>query len=242
MITEQSIIDFVNAHDYDIRKSHNGRWIDQKCSSDVSSFVADCILNYVDTIKQNEFSSDDIQYFDYSDKNVKLLFKKPSTTSKAAASEYDKFFQQPMKMFANAGILLERKQGNQNIFELKDRPLLEYISLSEKNALKFLFNYIEKVLLDSGLYSVFQRFFDTQTQDEYLKVKEFYTNFIIKETAIKKPTEPRRIFIKVMNPLAYFKNARGTEKGRISKQPITYDMLMYNRNNFGSSPKSVGRA
>lgn len=54
-----------------------------------------------------------------------------------------------------------------------------------------------------------------------------------------------RIFIKVLNPLAYFKNSCGTEKGRISEQNITYDMLMYNRNNFrdiyADKPKGVTR-
>ncbi len=50
-------------------------------------------------------------------------------------------------------------------------------------------------------------------------------------------------FIKVLNPLAYFKNSCGTEKGRLSEQNITYDMLMYNRNNFRDiySDKPKGR-
>ena len=30
MLTQQDIIDFCNQHNYDIRESHNGRWIDQK--------------------------------------------------------------------------------------------------------------------------------------------------------------------------------------------------------------------
>lgn len=34
MLTQQAIIDFCNQYDYDIRKSHNGRWIDQKCAAD----------------------------------------------------------------------------------------------------------------------------------------------------------------------------------------------------------------
>ena len=29
MLTQQDIIDFCNQHNYDIRESHNGRWIDQ---------------------------------------------------------------------------------------------------------------------------------------------------------------------------------------------------------------------
>lgn len=46
MLTQQSIIDFCNQYDYDIRKTGNGRWIDQKCAADVVTLVADCIYNY----------------------------------------------------------------------------------------------------------------------------------------------------------------------------------------------------
>lgn len=34
---------FLDEHDYDIRKTHNGRWIDQKCTMDVVCLVSDCI-------------------------------------------------------------------------------------------------------------------------------------------------------------------------------------------------------
>ena len=37
---------FLDEHDYDIRKTHNGRWIDQKCTMDVVCLVSDCIVEY----------------------------------------------------------------------------------------------------------------------------------------------------------------------------------------------------
>ncbi|MGN8428639.1 hypothetical protein ACR9LD_03875 [Helicobacter pylori] len=43
---EQQIIDFLKLRDYDIRKTQNARWIDQKCAPDVLSIVADCILEF----------------------------------------------------------------------------------------------------------------------------------------------------------------------------------------------------
>lgn len=68
---------------------------------------------------------------------------------------------------------------------------------------------------------------------------------IINNTNINGIVECNRIFIKVLNPLAYFKNSCGTERGRLSEQNITYDMLMYNRNNFrdvyAEKPKGVTR-
>ena len=40
-----TIQNFLDKHDYDIRKTHNGRWIDQKCTMDVVCLVSDCIDN-----------------------------------------------------------------------------------------------------------------------------------------------------------------------------------------------------
>ena len=123
--------------------------------------------------------------------------------------------------------------------------VLEYIALRERNALFFLKTYIEKVLRDSGIYSVFEDFFAAQTKDTYQRVKETFSTFIINNTKINGVVECNRIFIKVLNPLAYFNNSCGTEKGRLSEQIITYDMLMYNRNNFrdvyADKPKGVTR-
>ena len=36
---------FLDEHDYDIRKTHNARWIDQKCTMDVVCLVSDCIVD-----------------------------------------------------------------------------------------------------------------------------------------------------------------------------------------------------
>lgn len=42
-----TIQNFLDKHDYDIRKTHNGRWIDQKCTMDVVCLVSDCIVEYI---------------------------------------------------------------------------------------------------------------------------------------------------------------------------------------------------
>ncbi len=109
----------------------------------------------------------------------------------------------------------------------------------------FLKTYIEKVLLDSGIYRAFEAFFAAPTKGSYQEVKQTFSSFLLCNTKINGVVECNRIFIKVLNPLAYFKNSRGTEKGRLSAQPITYDMLMYNRNNFrdiyADKPKGIAR-
>ncbi|WP_295797916.1 hypothetical protein [uncultured Treponema sp.] len=254
MITEQQVTDFMKSFDYDIRKSHNGRWIDQKCTPDVISFIADCICYFANKKPDEEFTSQDIWFSDYAVKNTEAVFKKPSPKQNEAKNEYDKFFQQPMKLFANAQLMTERKEGVKNIYRINNFEILEYISLSEKNALKFLHRYIEKVLIDSEMICYFQKFFDYQkniivNKDKlkmlYNELREQFFFFTHRYTLIKGQYEPGRIFTKVINPLAYFNNAYGTERGHVSLDLITYDVLMYNRNNFrdiyANKPKGITR-
>lgn len=232
----------------------NGRWIDQKCTPDVVSFIADCIYNFAVENPKKEFTSRDIWFSDYAVQNTEAVFKKPSPKQNAAKNEYDKFFQQPMKLFANARLLTERKSGNKNLYAVNSLEILEYIAISEKNALKFLRRYIEKVLSDSEMNCHFQKFFENQKSvlDNKDKLKKLYNDvreqffyFTQRYTPIKKNYEPGRIFTKVINPLAYFYNSYGTESGHISKDVITFDVLMYNRNNFrdiyANKPKGITR-
>lgn len=246
LIRGQYLDDFLNSKDYDIRKTNNARWIDQKCTPDVVTIIADCILEYTSDDKNKDiFSSMDIWHNNYTVVNVEDIFKKPSPKSKAAKSEYDKFFQQPMEMLSYAGILTKIKKGNRNFYSIADKGLLQEIAFGERYALFFLVKYIEKVLRDSGIYSLFEEFFDKQDKNSYEKVKFGFRDFTIEYTPINNETEVFRIFTKVINPLAYDKSSYGTERGRLSKDIITYDMLMYNRDNFRdiyqSKPKGITR-
>lgn len=249
-MTEREIIVFLNTKNYDIRITHNARWIDQKCTPDVLCIVADCILNYIDTNGDIEFTSKDIWFSNYTIQNVHDIFRKVQVDSSSASNEYDKFFGQPIKLFAYAGILEEEKLGRGNKYKLLNRDILEYISLRERNALQFLIKYINKVIADSGLTSTFNEFFAEQTSNAYDKLKTAFYNFTVTNTAIGSRGsdgwfECGRIFTKVINVLAFSLNKRGTEKGRLSQHSITYDMLMYNRDNFrdiyAEKPKSISR-
>lgn len=248
MLTQQSIRDFLAQSDYDIRESGNGRWIDQKCTPDVVCAVADFICNYVaddPSPGSCPFTSKEIWHSEYASQYVEAVFKKPAPKNKNAKHEYDKFFQQPMEMFANAKILLKTKQGRRNIYQVNRLDILEYIALRERNALTFLKLYIEKVLHDSELSQDFDRFFQAPSKSSYRAIKSTFYAFTIQYTKINKDLECGRIFTKVINPLAYFYNTCGTDRGNLSKAPITYDMLMYNRPNFrdiyADKPKGVTR-
>jgi len=245
-LTEEQIKKFMAHYNYDIRITHNARWIDQKCTPDVLCIIADCILEFVNSNPEKEyFSSLDIWHNEYTVQNVESIFKKPNPDQEKARNEYDMFFQQPMEMFAAAGILNKKKDGNRNYYKLWNKMLLEFISIREMNALKFIELYNTKVLKDSGIYHYFEAFFNHPNDDTYEKMKQEFGRFTIFNTPINGKTECNRIFTKVLNPLSFMKNTFGTEKGRMSKGKITKDMLMYNRNNFRdiyvNKPKEMTR-
>lgn len=115
-MTNKLLQDFLNRHCYDIRKSGNGRWIDQKCAFDTVCFVADCIVDYLHEGGSVPFVSPQIWHRDYSITNVMRLFGKPDPTTRSTLDEYNKFFRQPLKMLSAAGVLSETRKGSKSNF------------------------------------------------------------------------------------------------------------------------------
>ena len=246
MLNEQAIHAFLEKYDFDVRKSQNGRWFDQKCTPDVISIVADCVFNYVmEKGKNIQFNSPEIWRHKYTEENVRDIFNKPSTGEAMAKNEYDKFFAQPLEMLAYSNVLTKIKRGNRNFYIVNNLAILEFIALRERNALLFIKIYIEKVLRASGIWPYFESFLYSQSKETYASLKDNYEFFIIQNTKINGKTEVRRIFTKVINPLAYYSRSLGSIKGRISKNTITYMDLMYNRENFrdlnADKPKGMTR-
>lgn len=118
--------------------------------------------------------------------------------------------------------------------------------MRDRNALTFLQCYIIKVLTDSNIIDKFNNFFNKVNKDSFETLKTEFEDFIIANTPTNGKTECRRIFTKVINPLAFLYGTEGTGKGRLSKHVITYDMLMYNRDNFrdiySDKPKDMTRS
>ncbi|GAA8052674.1 hypothetical protein JP0568_04010 [Helicobacter pylori] len=229
---ESQIINFLKLSDYDIRKTQNVRWIDQKCTPDVLSIVADCILEFTQYSIKKSFSVKDIWNNPYTNENVKTIFSKPDLNSDFSMHEYNKFFPQPIKLLAYSSILFETKIGNRNIYTIQNIELLEYLMQRETNALKFLILYIQKVLMDSGIYPLFDNFLQKQDTESFKQLKDGFTHFTINNTAINNTTECFRIFTKIINPLAFYYGKKGTRKGFLSNTIITKDELNYNRINW----------
>jgi hypothetical protein len=234
------INNYFSSFNFDIKTTKNARFMDQKVTPDVVCMIADCVLNFIET-KENQnikFSSTDIWKHEYSNTNIKEIFGKTDISNKKAKNEYDKFFQQPLKALAYAKILKEEKQGNKIYFTIMNLEILEYIAIKERNTLVFLDLYLKKVLEDSNIWCLFEDFFINNTKDKFTILKSEYERFIIEYTPINGKTEVRRIFTKVLNPLAFKRQKHGTSRGSFSKDIISNDVLMYNRKNWRDITKN----
>lgn len=246
---EQLIKKHLSSFNLDVRKSGDARFMDQKCTPDVISIMADCVINLVGEDKSRTFTVNDIWSSQYFIKTVRMIFKKPLANNPTVTHEYDKFIQQPLRMLAYANVLSMKKTGKANSYHINRYDILEYISLSERNANRFLYEYIERVLIDCGIYHYFEdyknAYLDNKLDDKsFNSLKERFQRFIIGNTKINGTVEVNRIFPKVLNVYAFHNGLPGTIKGRLSKHEIYYDDLMYNRLNWrdiGKKEKNISR-
>ena len=232
----EKIKQHLNKFDLDVRKSKDARFMDQKVTPDVLCIIADCVSNFV-ADRDIEFTKDDIWNDEYFNTNVKAIFNKPDAQNETTRQEYDKFTSQPLRTLAYAGILSLRKEGNKNMYKIKNKQLLEFIGMKERNAYIFLYHYLIKVLSDSNMLRFFEEFKNKcesgdVSNSDFLDLKTRFQRFIIGNTAINGTTEVNRIFPKILNVYSCENNIQGTIKGRLSKRQIYYTDLMYNRPNW----------
>ncbi len=239
------IVDKINKHlssiDFDLRKSGNARFIDQKCTPDILSSVAEAILELVEDDEDLTFTIKDVWSSPFSNDIMVDRFQKPAVTHQGAQNEYDKVFSQPIKLLEYSQLLIvDGKKGAAKTYKVNDIDLLRHISINDNKSLSFLISYLTKVIKDSDLTNLFDNFFDKQNKQSFNALKDGYCNFIIKHTPINGDTEVRRIFTKIINPLAFKNKALGTKGGRLSPMPINYAELFYNRVNFRDITKPKG--
>lgn len=209
----------------------------QKCTPDVVCIIADCIVNLRETNQNLEFTVQDIWNATYFIKNVKAIFNKPDPANTTTKSEYDKFIQQPLRLLAYAGVLNMEKKGATNFYKISNFAVLEYISLKDRNAYYFLYQYLVKVLTDSGLFKFFENYKQKYennelTQADFDELQRRYIQFIRGNTPINGELEIRRIYPKILNIFASEHHLPGSVKGRLAKEQFYYTDLMYNRKNW----------
>ena len=237
---EQELARFFDGKDLDIRKSRFSRFMDQKVTPDVLCFISDCILNLPDT---SRFTTKDIWNSDYFARNVVAIFGKPSPKNENARSEYDKFIIQPLRVLYYSEVLESDRRGQGYSYSIKNYEILEFISIKERNAYLFLFQYLVKLLSDSGLirfFDVFKRKCESGvvTNEDYMELRDRFIMFMRGHTPINQDVEIRRIFPKILNIYSYANMINGSEKGKLSKYPFQWVDLMYNRLNWRDTGKS----
>lgn len=226
----------------DVRVTRFSRFTDQKNTPDVLSFIAGCIYNYLNSDTEQTFTVKNIWESEYFINNVKFIFGKPDPTTNSAR-EYDKFINQPMRLLDYAKILSSETHGVGNVYRCIQPKILFYISVNESNSFHFLYEYLNKVMSDSGFLPRLHLYKDNPTSAEFISLKTNYQQFILGNTNIKTTVEINRIFPKLINIFAVSWNIPGSVDGKISENIFYFNDLRYNRTNFRDvgKPKQVPR-
>lgn len=231
---KNEISKFFNQYDFDIRKSKDARFVDQKCTPDIVCFIADCVLNMVAT--KPVFVINDIWGSQYFIHNCRVIFNKPWANDKKAYNEYNKVMSQPLKLLAYAKILNIKKVGRSLTFTINNENILDYISLKDRNAYNFLYLYFIKVLTDSGFVKHLEAYRDNinDLNEARGTLYNKYFLFISGNTPTKSKLDIRRMFHKILNVYASQQNIPGS-KGTF---PATYSDTMYNKKNWRDLDKN----
>lgn len=229
-----SIDDFLNQYDdFDIRQTHDARYVDQKCTPDIVCFIADCILSTSCATKT--FSINDLWDERYFIDNCRVIFGKPSPADPSARNEYNKVLCQPLKMLAYAHVLTVDSTNKTLHFSVANVEMLEYISIKERNAYNFMLKFFIRVISDSGIMRIFDEYkqnCDADAKAAKAEIYRKYHRFISANTPSHSKTDVDRIFHKVFNLFAYSNLLPGS-KGEL----LDWYDLMYNRVNWRDKDK-----
>lgn len=234
------IMQYLNQFDLDIRKSHDARFVDQKCTPDIVCFMADCVLNMIAT--KPVFVINDVWDTQYFIQNTRVIFNKPWANSKESYNEYNKVLSQPLKLLAYAHILNVEMVDGTLTFSVENEDILDYISRKDRNAYNFLFCYFLKVLTDSGFIKYieeYRRNWQKNLKEARETVYSRYIRLISGNTPSHSRLDITRMFHKVFNIFAAEYNMPGSS----GKYARTYSDLMYNRVNWRdiNKDKSITR-
>lgn len=229
----ETINAYLDQFDLDIRKSHDARYVDQKCTPDIVCFMADCVLNMVAT--KPVFVIKDVWETQYFIQNSRVIFNKPWANDKKAFNEYNKVLSQPLKLLAYAHVLNVEKVNRSLTFSVVNEDLLDYISRKDRNAYNFLYCYFMKVMSDSDFLKYFEEYARSCVENPVAARDEIYERYyrlINGNTQSHSRLDIRRMFHKVFNVYAAEHHLHG------SNRKITYySDLMYNKKNWRDMDK-----
>ncbi len=223
--------------DYDIRKNHNGRFVDQKCTPDIVCFIADSILNTDCATK--DFTVNDLWKTQFFIENTRIIFHKPYADNKSARHEYDKVLAQPLKLLAYAHVLELVNTQHRLAFRVNNLKILEYIASRERNAFNFLHIFFQKVVSESGIERFFKEYNEnckkSTKRSEICAAKntlyDKYHRFIRANTPTASKLDTTRMLHKLLNVYSYAEMIPGSN-GKLQD----WGDLMYNKVNWRDIP------
>jgi len=231
-MTENDIKKFIDALNLKAENLEDARFMDQKCIPDVICAVAECVIEYDKLHPNQEFTKNDIWHSEYAQMLISTSFSKPDLDDKGAQREYDKFFGQPLRLMAYAGVLKMNYHDRANYYSIANYDVLEYISLRENNAFIFLNAYLEKLVNDNGLMPFFDDFFNKQDKKSLEILRDKLDHFYWDKTNIEGRYEPPRIYNKIINIFAKNRKKKGIVRGKLSDNIITFSEIRYNTTNW----------
>lgn len=213
---------------FDIRVTHDARYVDQKCTPDIVCFIADCILST--SCANKSFTVNDLWDERYFSDNCRVIFGKPSPEDPSARNEYNKVLSQPLKLLAYAHVLEVEKLKRELIFRVVDVDMLEFISMRERNAYNFMYSFFMRVAKVSGIMRYFEEYKETcmaNAKEARTRIYEKYHRFIAANTPSHSKVDVDRIFHKVFNVYAFHEMLPGS-----AGKPLSLSDLMYNKVNI----------
>ncbi len=229
----EDIQEFLDRYsDYDIRINHNCRFVDQKCTPDIVSFIADCIL--CTDCATKSFTVKDLWETPFFIENTRIVFHKPYADNELAHNEYNKVLAQPLKLLAYSHVLSLDNSRRSLMFRVDNVEMLEYIASRDRNAFNFLQAFFRKVIVSSGIERYFREYKERcegATESEIIAAKtdlyDRYHRFVSANTPTKSKRDSDRMFHKVLNVYAYSLMIPGSN-GKIRN----WGELLYNKVNW----------
>jgi len=214
-----------------VKTPHKGLHYEQKTTPDLLWCVSLVILDVTKDDRNLVFSDKEIRLSPLFDNLMQDYFSKPP--QHLAPGEYNKVSSYQLGLLTYAGIL-EQVNNRPKKYKIKQLQALEYMSVNDLNASKFLTEYTEKFLSDNNLISYFEDYKNNPNQANHLIAKDKYWEWAKVNTAIKgsNPQHTYRVFNKIFNVYCYKNRIPGEDGSNVTDGPCPYSFLIYNRTNF----------
>jgi hypothetical protein len=150
-----------------------------------------------------------------------------------AENEYNKVSSYQLGLLSFAGILKIVDERPKK-YQIENFEAIDFLSINDLNASKFLSEYTEKFLVDNGLISYFEQYKNTPNQDNHLRAKEAYWEWAKVNTGVRGDDRKHtyRVFNKIFNVYCNKHRIPGEDASNITSGPCPYSFLIYNRENF----------